>query len=174
MKRLIIVLIGICLMFLSGCGIYNLSFFTIPDDTKFLETIEKLSTPLEISDYMMRNFTYELHSLYAPDPYTLWLTKKGDCNDFSSFSTWIANYHGYETFTIQIFDGSFFSHIIAVYNEDIWLSFTDNQYYYFGFDNFQEIVEYDWYLQYKIWTKFVVRDYWNNIVEEVFNHKRGK
>ena len=175
MKKILVLIIALILLIgLTGCGVYNLANFVLPDDTEFLETIEKLSTPLEISDFMMKNFTYKLHSLYAPDPYTLWLTKKGDCNDFSSFLTWVANYHSYETWQIQIFYfvDPLWKHWIAVFKEDIWLTFTDNQYYFpINTTNFREIVEYDSeYLTGKIWTKFIVFDYNNNIVETVYNN----
>ena len=174
MKRLIIVLIGVCLISLSGCGIYNLSFFTIPDDTKFLETIEKLSTPLEISDFMMKNFTYELHGFYAPDPYTLWKTGRGDCNDMSTWAQWVGNYHGYEPWQIQIFYlvDPLWRHWVAVFNEDGRYNFTDNQLYFsINATSFREIVEYDSeYLTFKTWIKYIVFDYWNNIVKIGYNN----
>jgi len=168
MKRLIIVLIGICLMFLSGCGTYNLSFFTIPDDTKFLETIEKLSTPPKISDYMIENFTYRANPISAISPYTLYKTKLGDCNDFATFATFIANYHNYETYQLGIYYKNF-KHRIAIYREGNY-SITNNQYYSFGYDTFLEIVEYDSNLRDIIWSKFTVYDYDNNIVETGYNN----
>ena len=166
MKKLLFLFI-ILAVFLSGCGIYNLSLFTIPDDTEFLALIQELDTPEKISNYMLENFTYEIHDFYSPDPHTLYLTKKCDCNDFSTFGIFIADYHGYETFQIKIYDNTLYQHYVAVYNEDIWYSITDNQYYYFGFDNFKEIVDYDCYIRNKVWTKYIVYDYWNNIIEQV-------
>ena len=83
MKRLLILLI-LLIALTTGCGIYNLSYFTVPDDIEFIQVFESLRTPQEISDHMMNNFTYELHGLYAPDPYTLWKTGQGDCNDMST------------------------------------------------------------------------------------------
>ena len=167
MKKLLLI-ITLSLL-LSGCGIFNLNGFIVPDDLEFLAVIENLRTPQEISDYMMRNFTYELHSLYAPDPYTLWLTKKGDCNDFSSFSTWVADYHGYETWQIQIFYliDPLWRHWIAIYREDNLYNFTDNQYYFpINVTSFREIVNYDSdYLTGKTWVKYIVYDYEMNVIE---------
>ena len=121
---------------------------------------------------MQANFTYELHAIYAPDPYTLWKTKKGDCNDFSTFGVFIAHWHGYETYQIEIYySGTIKKHWIAVYTEDDGLSFTDNQYYFnnygYFFDTFREIVEFDCkYFPDKELRKYSVKDYENNIVEE--------
>jgi len=168
MKRLLFsILLIILLITISGCGLFNLDGWVIPDDTEFLALIQELDTPQKIGEYMKENFTYEIHDYYAPDPYTLYLIKKGDCNDFSTFGTFIAEYHGYETFQIKIFDNTLYQHYVAVYDEDIWYSITDCQNYYFGFDNFKEIVEYVCHIRLKTWTEYIVYDYWNNIIEQV-------
>ena len=137
-----VILILILCILLTGCSfVYNLSNFVMPDDLEFLEVVETLDTPEKISDYMIENFTYELHPTYAISPYVLWQTKKGDCNDFSTFGVFIADYHGYETYQIKInLKNTLYCHYIAVYNEGLW-SFTDNQYYYYGYDTFEEIVK---------------------------------
>ena len=165
-----IILLLIVLIFLTGCsGIYNLINFVLPDDVEFIACIKELDTPEKISNYILENFTYEVHDFYAPDPYILWKTKKGDCNDMSTFGVFVADYHGYETWQIKIFDNSLYKHYVAVYDEDIWLSITDNQYYFFGFDNFEEIVNYVCYIRDRKWTKYIVYDYWNNEVEIGYN-----
>jgi len=166
MKKLLFILL-ISIILLSGCGIYNLTFFTLPDDAKFLALIEELDTPEKISDYMLENFTYEIHDFTAQSPYELFISKVGDCDEFSDFGVFFADYHGYKTYQIEIFDNTLFQHYIAVYDEGIWYSITDNQNYYFGFDNFREIVDYVCYIRLKIWTEYIVYDYWNNIVEQV-------
>ena len=167
MKKLLLVII--LSLLLSGCGIYNLSYFTVPDDIQFLECVAELSTPEKISDYMIRNFTYELHSFYAPDPYILWKTGKGDCNDMSTWVQFIGNYHNYETWQIQIFYliDPLWRHWVAVYREDNLYNFFDNQYYIpINATNFREIVNYDSdYLTFKIWTKYIVYDYEMNVIE---------
>jgi len=177
MKKALLIIISILsIMFLAGCGVFNLNGWVCPDDLEFIEVIEELNTPQKISDYMKENFIYEAHALWTPNPYTLWKTKKGDCNDFSTFGVFVANWHGYETYQIQIFyKGTLWRHYIAIYVEDGGLSFTDNQFYNrylpdtYRFDTFEEIVEYDGTLRvigWPVWKKYIVRDYKNNIVEE--------
>ena len=165
-KFILLFIILILTISLSGCGIFDLDNWITPDDAEFLACIKKLDTPQKIGDYMLNNFTYEIHDFYAPDPYTLWQIKKGDCNDFSTFGVFIADYHGYETYQIEIFDNTLFQHYVAVYNENIWYSITDCRDYYFGFDNFREIVDYVCDIRLKNWTKYIVYDYWNDIVEQ--------
>jgi len=167
MKKIIIFII--LLIFLTGCGVYDLFDFTTPNDAAFITCINELDTPEKIGDFMVGNIAYEIHDFYAPDPYTLWKTQKGDCNDMSIFGVFAADYNGYETWQIEIFDETWYQHYIAVYNEDIWYSITDCQYYYFGFNDFKEIVEDACQRRNKKWTKYIVYDYWNNIVEEKYN-----
>jgi len=164
MKKVILLIL--ILILLTGCGIFNLNGWILPDDGEFLACIEKLDTPQKIGNYMLENFTYKAHNFYAPSPYKLWLTKNGDCNDFSTFGVFIADYHGYETFTIHIFDNSLYSHMVAVYNEDIWYSITNGRYYYFGFDDFREIVEYVCYIANRKWKKYIVYDFDMQVIEE--------
>jgi len=166
-KIITIILITI---FLTGCGIFDLNGWICPDDGEFLAVIEELDTPEKISDYMLENFTYKVYDFTALSPYELFLYKKGDCDIFAKFGVFIADYHGYETFTIHIFDDSFYSHYVAVYNEDIWYSITDGRYYYFGFDNFEEIVNYVYDIRDKVWTKYIVYDYWDDIIETGYNN----
>ena len=152
MKKFILSII--ILIFLTGCGIFNLNGWILPDDDEFIALIEQLNEPIKISEYMVNNFKYKVYDFIALSPYELFLYKEGDCDIFAKFGVFIADYHNYETFIIQIFDNSFYSHYVAVYDENIWLSITDNQYYYFGFDNFREIVEDVCYRKFKIWTKY--------------------
>lgn len=171
MKRIILLLILILISLVPGCGIYSLSNFIIPDDAEFLALVIELDTPEKIANYMLENFTYEAHKIYAPDPYILWKTKKGDCNDFCAFGMFVANYHDYETYRIEIFfANTIIKHYIAVYNESIWYSITNNQYYNFGFNNFGEIVDYFFSISSKIWTKYIVYDYDMNIVEKGYSN----
>lgn len=152
---------------LTGCGVFNLNGWIYPDDGEFLAVVESLYTPEKIGNYMLENFTYEIHDFYAPDPYTLWQIKKGDCNDFATFGAFVADYHNYETYQIEIFDYTLFKHYVAVYDEDIWYSITDCQNYYFGFDTFRKIVDYVCDIRLKNWRKYIVYDYWNDIIEEI-------
>jgi len=161
-----IALLIIALMLLSGCGIYNLANFVLPDDLEFIAVVESLNTPEKISEYMQENFEYEYHPYNALSPYRLWKTKKGDCNDFSIFGTFVANYHGYETYQIEIkLKNSLYTHWLAVYVEGDY-SFTDNQFYFYGYETFKEMVEKS--CQDNIcreWTSYKVFDYEMRVIE---------
>lgn len=176
MKKIILLII-VLIFLTAGCGSYDLNNFVLPDDGEFIKVIKSLNTPEKISDYMLNNFIYEAHNFYIPDPYTLWKIKKGDCNDFATFGVFVANYHGYETWQIKIyFKCTIDNHRIAVYKEDGGLSFTDNQYYnrylpdFFRFNNFRDIVQHNSGITLKVWTKYIVYDYWNNEVETGYNN----
>jgi len=162
MKRIfLLIMILILLTGCSGNGIYNMNNFVIPDDLEFLAVVESLDTPYKIGQYMKNNFTIEVHYYYAPDPYTLWKTKKGDCNDFATFGTFIAHYHGYETYQIHIItQGDKESHFVAVYIEDM-LSYIDGMCYLRGFTSFEEIVN----NSICNYSKYIVYDYDMNIIE---------
>ena len=168
MKKIILSIL--VLILLTGCGIFDLNGFITPDDEEFITLVKELDTPQKISDYMIENFDYKAYDFTTLSPYELFLYKKGDCDIFAIFGQYIAYCHSYKTFTIHIFDSSFYSHYVAVYDEDIYYSITDNQYYYFGFENFKEIVEDVCRRRFKVWTKYIVYDYWNNVEEEIYNN----
>jgi len=180
MKKALLIISILSIIFLTGCGIFNLNGWVWPDDLEFITMVESLDTPEKIAEYMQDNFTYEAYPIYAPDPYTLWKNKKGDCNDFSTFGVFIAHWHGYGTYQIKIFyKGKLWRHYITVYVEDDGLSFTDNQYYNlylpndYRFNDFKEIVEYDGTLRaigWPVWSKYIVYDYKNNIVEKEYSY----
>ena len=138
MKTLIVLLILITC--LTGCGFFNLNGFA-PDDLEFLAVVESLDTPEKICDYMKENFTYKIHYLYAPDPYTLWKLKEGDCNDFSTFAVFIANWHGYEAYQIRIsFKDTSMAHYLGVFVEDGYNYSSNKNYHSISADTFEEIV----------------------------------
>ena len=174
MKKLPLILILLTsIILLSGCGIYNLNCFTLPDDIEFLALIQELNTPKKICQYMADNFTYELHIFNILSPYQLYITQKGDCDDFANFAIFISNYHGYETFLVKIcYKNYAINHYLAIYKENGQYNFSDNQYYFsVNYDKFSDIVLLDsqWmYISYGYtWSKYIVYDYWNNIVEQV-------
>lgn len=169
MKKIILLLLIV--FTLSGCGIYNLNGFTLPDDMEFLAVIEELDTPKKICQYMLNNFEYhEKYTYKTLNPYELFIIKKGDCDDFSNFAKFIANYHDYETYQILMFFSSTINkHSIVVYVEDK-LSFSDSQYYFSGFNNFREIVKFDCeYLIFEKLIKYIIYDYDMNIIEQRIN-----
>lgn len=167
MKKIILSIL--ILILLTGCGLYNLDNFVLPDDSEFLALIEELDTPQKIGSYMEGNFTYEFHDAYALNPYELYKLGKGDCNEFVDFGTFIAHYHEYTTYQLGIYYKNF-KHRVAVYEEDNFYSITNNQYYTFGYNSFLEIVKTDSKSRDKIWIKYIVYDYWNNIVEQGYNN----
>ena len=134
----------ICILcLLCGCSfIYDLTNFTIPDDEEFLAVIESLDTPHKIVNYMEENFTSKIHPHYAPNPYIFWQLKEGDCNDFATFATFVAHYHGYEVYQIVV-KASYsapYSHVLGVFMEDGY-SYSDNCIYNdIHAETFEEIV----------------------------------
>ena len=167
MKRLLIPLI-LSIFLLSGCGIYNLSNFVLPDDAEFLTLVQELDTPEKIGNYMTSNFTYKYYAFYTPNPYILWQIKEGDCNDFSTFGIFIANYHRYTTYQLRLYY-KYLKHRIAIYKENNYYSITNNQYYSSDFNSFEQIVKVDSISRNRVWLKYTVYDYDMNIIERRIN-----
>ena len=139
MKKLILILI--LTVFLSGCGIFNLNNFVMPDDIDFINIVESLDTPQKICNYMQENFTYKYHTFYAPSPYILWKIREGDCNDFSTFAVFIADYHRYETYQIMIrFKGTLIGHYLGVFVEDGYNYSNNRLYHPINVNTFEEVV----------------------------------
>jgi hypothetical protein len=172
MKKLLI-LLTLSIFFLSGCGIYNLNCFTLPDDAEFLALVQGLDTPQKIGDYMIDNFESEEHPYISLTPYQLYLTKKGDCNDMAVFAQYTANYHGYETYQIlMLYPKPIYSvdtwHAIAIYKENNYYTFSENQFYnpygqyYVSFAGIMQL--------FNGWSKYIVYDYNMNIIETIHNN----
>jgi len=171
-----IILISIILIFLTGCGMYNLNNFVVPDDSEFLSLIEELDTPKEICQYMLDNFEIEEHPFNVLTPYQLYKNKAGDCNDFSSFAVFMADYHGYETYQILIkfypyVFGYSVGHTIGVFKEEGGYSISEGRYYIGGFgrykDTFNEIVDFNYQ---EGWEYYKVYDYDMNVIEIGYNN----
>jgi len=173
MKKLFILFILLTL-FLSGCNIYNLNFFTIPDDIEFIALIQKLDTPMKIADYMTDDFEYEEHPYIVLTPYELYNIKKGDCTDFATFAQFIAHFHGYETYLAKInYSDYIHGHCITIYNINGYYHFSDNQYYTStGYSKFRDIIEADARICQidKTWISYIIYDYDMNIVEKGTNN----
>jgi len=54
-KTLLLLYIAFLILFLSGCGIFNLNGWITPADDDFIACIEELDTPQKIGDYMIEN-----------------------------------------------------------------------------------------------------------------------
>lgn len=173
MKKILIILFFILLpLFLSGCGIYNLNFFVLPDDVEFLTLIDTLNTPEKICQYMLDNFTYEAHHYHAPNPYTIWSTSKVDCNDFVTFAQFIANYHGYKTYHLIVtvaYDGKVIDHSLGVYSENGKYNYSNGAYYcLLNALGFSDIVNHNFRPPCVSEVKsYEVYDYNNNLIEKV-------
>jgi len=143
MKKLLLIMSLIMCLTMSGCGLFNLNGFIMPDDLEFLAVVESLDTPEKICDYMKENFTYKTHYLYAPDPFTFWKLREGDCNDFADFARFVANYHGYETYQILIsFKNTLLQHVLGVFVENDKYTYSNNTAYKpINVDTFKEVVE---------------------------------
>ena len=172
MKKIILVILS--LIFLTGCsGIYNLSNFILPDDSEFLTLIKELDTPYKIGQYMLDNFELEEHPYITLTPYQLYLTKKGDCNDFGIFAQFIANFHGYETYQLLMelpiyMNGFPIWHMIIIYKENNCYTYSD-LYFYNPFEQcytcFNDIMQ-----LYNEWEYYTVYDYDMNIIETGYSN----
>jgi len=162
-----IILISIILIFLTGCGgLFNLNNFAIPDDIDFLNMIESLQTPEEICRYMADNFEFEDHAFKTLTPYELFILKKGDCDDFSAFATFIAHYHGYEVYQIKMEMSFFINHAIGVFKEGNCYNVSNTIYYLnYEWKDFEDIMN-----AFVNWKSYIVYDYNMNIVEKGYNN----
>ena len=113
---------------------------------------------------MLENFTFATYGYtYTLDPYTLWKTKEGDCDDLSNFATFIAHYHGYETYQITLFwNWNNKAHRIAVYKEGNLYSISSNFEYATGYISIPDILS-GWMQSLK---GYIVYDYNMNIIEQ--------
>jgi len=171
------VLLVLIVVFLTGCvtgcvsnnvGTYIsvLPIFVLPDDTEFVDLVKKLETPEEICQYMEDNFEYDEENTSNLSPYELFKTKKGNCDDFSSFVMFILIFHGYdEVYQILIELPPLGYHMIAVFKEGEFYNISDNMIYIQCFcKDFREIMNFYFYHD---WVSYVVYDYDMNIVEEI-------
>ena len=172
MKKAILIISILSIIFLTGCGFFNATNWVCPGNytknSEFMDCVNSLDTPEKIGNYMLNNFIYEKHLCYAPNPYSLWISEKGDCNDFSTFGSWVAHQHGYITYQIKIIYSTTnnFNHMLAVYLEGDKLSYTNCQFYFYGFNNFEEIVDYDCNVMGEELKEYIVYNYENKIVAE--------
>jgi len=169
-KTKIIILLIFISIFLTGCCgnfVCGLDKFVLPDDIEFVQLIAELDTPSKIGSYMWQNFVYEYHPYGLLTPYQLYKSKKGDCNDFSHFATYMAYCNGYEVYQIRIkFKNRNINHWLGIYKEGQYYTFSSNNFYYITrFLNFKDIVNYYCYTASRVWREYEVYDYQSNIIE---------
>ena len=146
MRKIIVLVLIPCILFI-GCNVfYNLNSFILPNDDEFDQAILKQNIPRKICLYMQENFDFMLHILNY-SPYQMWLenvkNKVGDCNDYSTYAVFVADYHGYETYQICMFfkGGFFWGHALAVYVENGRYTYSSNDIYHPIYaDDFSEVV----------------------------------
>lgn len=166
MKKIILIVSLIMSLIMSGCGLYNLSGFVVPNDIHFLECVESLDTPGKLNVYMREHFSYETHFFYAPNPYEFWKLGEGDCNDFATFVNFVLNHHGYETWLIKInWKNSLMTHYIGAYKEGNYKFFDNMNLIEGNYITLKDIVDADAFYQKRAWKKYKVYDYNNNLIE---------
>jgi hypothetical protein len=153
-------------MLLTGCGIVS---SVLPNETDFKQVIEELSTPRLICLYMQDNFEYQLQFYGVKTPLELYLSKVGDCNDFSNFGVYIADHHNYDTYQIRIvFNDSDIAHWLGVYKEANGLTYSSNKLYsYLSFNSFKDIVKNYCNKKERVYVGYKVYDREMSLIEEV-------
>jgi hypothetical protein len=127
---------------------------------------------------MKENFEHEMNLWSCYSPYQMWLanlkSRAGDCNDMSCFASFVANYHGYETYQIHvIYERDLISHFLCVFVEDNRYTYSSNfNYVPLSYVNtFKDVVNHYLPFQTKKFKEYIVYDYNNNIVERGYNDK---
>jgi len=181
MKKALLIIFILSIIFLTGCQVFNLDGWLWPDDDlEFTELIDRLDTPEKICNYMANNFEWNF-SIHTYNPYQMYLANlegwndTGDCDDFAAFATWVAHEHGYEVYRIMVlckYTGYYglpliLPHVMGIFVEDDLYTYSNNQYYCPLFaDSFQEIID-DFESRYYPIISYKVYDYWDNPVPKV-------
>jgi len=172
-KYLIITLIVLMILPLTGCGIFNLTGFVLPDDDEFIAVIDSLYTPELVCNYIRDNFEFSLNVFYTPDPYEVWQNKEGDCNDFVTFAMYAVEYNGSKSYLVKIwYAGTYKKHTIIVFEEEGKYTYgstrKDNTmaYYPLYVNTFNDVIESYANRVGKEVSKYVIYDYWDNVIEE--------
>lgn len=133
-------------------------------DNSFYETILELNTPGKISQYMYNNFNYSYQPYGVKEPLELFITKKGDCNDFSNFAAFVGNYHGYTVYQVRLLKENI-NHWIAVFKVNNHFIYLNNQY--LNIDKYEYIYDIiDFYsIFYKDYLGYEIYDYKLNLIE---------
>jgi len=132
----------ICLV---GCEGITIPYFSqVPEDggmdqydSQFISLKNELNDPLKLENWLQQNTQWVYH-LWLYTPYEFYLKKKGDCADYAVFNCYILNYHGYDTYSVQITYKNILKHpqhVIAVFkNNRDWYSGTLYEYSFFSVD----------------------------------------
>lgn len=139
-KYFFVVFFLVLAIFLTGCsggGIVTPT--TDTEEGDFQEVVNLLDTPEKLVDYMAKNFKHYVEVYGEPlDGYNPYLPEDffyirvGNCEDFSTFSSYVLDQHGYDVFLLyHMFlsheNGEIYGHTVSVfYNEDGKLKYITN------------------------------------------------
>ncbi len=139
-KCFFVILFLVLAIFLPGCsggGIVTPA--TETEEGDFQEVVNLLDTPEKLVDYMAKNFKHYVEVYGEPlDGYNPYLPEDffyirvGNCEDFSAFSSYVLDQHGYNVFLLYYMglsheSGDIYGHTISVfYNEDGKLKYITN------------------------------------------------
>jgi len=97
-KGFIIVCI-LAVLLVAGCGELRTETTSYQYKTpkNFNEALSTLDTPQKLSSFMRQYFSYEERGgCYAYTPQQFFELRRGDCKDYSAFSSLLLSYHGYD------------------------------------------------------------------------------
>jgi len=140
MKYYFVIFFLVLAVFLVGCSGGGIATpATETEEGDFQEVVNLLDTPEKLVDYMAKNFKHYVE-VYGepPDDYNPYLSEDffyirvGNCEDFSAFSSYVLDQHGYNVFLLYYKllshdNGDIYGHTISVfYNEDGKLKYITN------------------------------------------------
>jgi len=139
-KYYFVILFLVLALFLSGCcggGIVTAA--TETEEGDFQEVVNLLNTPEKLVEYMSRNFKHYVEVYGEPpgeyNPYLpedFFHIRVGNCEDFSAFSSYVLDQHGYNVFLLYYMalsheNGNIYGHTVSVFhNEDGKLKYITN------------------------------------------------
>jgi len=139
-KYFFVTLFLVLAIFLTGCsggGIVTPT--TETEEGDFQEVVNLFDTPEKLVEYMAKNFKHYVEVYGEPlDGYNPYLPEDffyirvGNCEDFSAFSSYVLDQHGYNVFLLYYMgledeNGNIYGHTISVfYDEDGRLKYITN------------------------------------------------
>jgi len=140
MKYYFVIFFLVLAIFLVGCSGGGITTpATETEEGDFQEVVDFLDTPEKLVEYMAKNFKHYVE-VYGepPDEYNPYLPEDffyirvGNCEDFSAFSSYVLDQHGYNVFLLYYMGLShenedIYGHTISVfYNKDGKLKYITN------------------------------------------------
>ncbi|GAF79164.1 unnamed protein product [marine sediment metagenome] len=181
MKKALLIISILLIIFLAGCNGFDLSSWVCPNDQEFIALLDSLNTPEKICKYM-ESFEWNV-SIHTYSPYQTYLANlegwndTGDCDDFAAFAVYAANWNEIEVYRMMLWTKyiGFYGlplilpHVMTVFVEDGSYTYANNYLYRPLFTkDFQDIAD-----DYKARDPRIrgiiswkVYDYWNDKIEE--------